>query len=306
MIEFNLPGLYELKDLNFFFLSLYEKHREYFYDDIIISSIFGNFPYCIWDGGRVFTSYKQSTKEEIKDILDTYQSYQVKPRFIFTNTIITEKDLDDRFCNLVLKLAESYSGEIVVNSDLMKNYLQKNYPSYKLISSTTKCLSNEKKALEEIHNSDFYQICLDYNLNKNLDFLNKIPNDEKYKVELLVNAICPPNCPFRKLHYTENSKSNLSYFKYDYSMINKCQIRESLNHPSLLGKGNNLSIEDIQNYYKMGFKHFKLEGRTLHPATMLSNYLYYLIKPEYYFLVNEIAIKTDILKNSYNELMVYY
>ena len=151
MIQYNLPGLYEHKELNFFFLSLYNHNREYFYDNIMIHSVFGNFPYCPWDGGRVFDFYQHTNKEEIIYILDVYKKYHVKPRFIFTNPLITEEDLNDRFCNLVLTIGKNYEGEVVINSDLMKNYLQQNYPSYKLISSTTKCLQDEEKALKEIH-----------------------------------------------------------------------------------------------------------------------------------------------------------
>ena len=122
-------------------------------------------------------------------------------RFTFTNCLIEEKHLYDRFCNMVLELLQSKDNEVVIANDLLENYIRKNFPDYKIISSTTKCLTNVNDSLKEI-SKNYYQICLDYNLNHNMDFLKTI--EEKEKIEFLINAICPPGCPNRKLHYNLN------------------------------------------------------------------------------------------------------
>jgi hypothetical protein len=31
----------------------------------------------------------------------------------------------------------------------------------------------------------------------------------------------------------------------------------------------------------MGYEHFKIEGRTMHPLNVVESYVYYLAKPEY-------------------------
>ena len=301
MINFNLPGLYEHFELNSFFLHYYTIHPEYFNPGVKIASVFGNFPYCTWDGGRNFIYYDQVTKEKIIDVKNMYNSYHVNPRFVFTNPVLEERDLHDRFCNTILNLFPEDNNEIVVNSELLKTYLQENYPNFKLISSTTKCITNLDKALEEIANPDYYQVCIDYNLNKNIEFLESIPKELRSKVEILVNAICPPGCPHRKLHYSETGQAHLTYLKDRYSVAHECKIDQELNHPKRLGQGNNLSFEEIKEYHKMGFQHFKLEGRTLPSGTMFANYLYYLIKPEYHFFLIETAIKKQLFLNTYND-----
>ncbi len=300
MIKFNLPGLYEHHALNMYMIELYKTNPEVFRKHVKIESIFGNFPFCIWDGGRNFAYYKQATKEQVENIRRDYLNFNAKARFVFTNPELTEEDLDDRWCNLLLNIFNNTKEEIVINSDLMKNYLQKNYPDYNLVSSTTKCITNKEKALEEIMNPEYYQVCLDYNLNKDIEFLESIPKEYRHKVEFLCNAICPPGCAHRKMHYSETGLAHLTYLKEKYSVINHCHISEGVNHPSKIGCGNNLSWEEIEKYHQMGFQHFKLEGRTLESSTMFAQYLYYLIKPEYYFYVAESVVKSGALINDYN------
>ena len=41
----------------------------------------------------------------------------------------------------------------------------------------------------------------------------------------------------------------------------------------------------LEKYVPMGFRHFKIEGRTLHPLNVIESYVYYMTKPEYKDLV---------------------
>ena len=34
-------------------------------------------------------------------------------------------------------------------------------------------------------------------------------------------------------------------------------------------------------YADMGYEHFKIEGRTMHPMNVIESYVYYMAKPEY-------------------------
>lgn len=296
MINFNLPGFYEHFSLNVFFIKQFKEHPEMFYPNIKIHSVYGNFPYCTWDGGRIFSSnIVHATKEEIKIIYDFYQEYNVALRFIFTNPILEKQHLNQHFENLILSNCYSSQNEIVVNSPLLEEYIRKNYSQYKIISSTTKRLS-ETDFLQEL-NLNYFQVCLDYDLNKNLKFLSTIPENQRKKVEFLVNAICPPHCSFRKQHYIENGKQVLSFDSYNYSdkIKGKCHIEHNINHPAVLTQGNNLSIQEIYEYHKNGFINFKLEGRTLPDSTLFVNYLYYLIKPEFKYEILDLALNENII-----------
>lgn len=288
MKNFNIPGIYDHLDLNLFFLRLQKTNPEYFYNDIRISSVFGNFHFCPWDGGRNHAFYSQQTKEEIQSIAEVYNSCDIPLRLVFTNPTIEETDLYNRYCNMILKTLDNGMNEVCVNSELMEKYIRENYPSYKIISSTTKRIKSSEEALKEIE-KDYFQICLDYDLNHDIEFLESIPKESRHKVEFLANAICRPNCPIRKQHYAYTGKAQKTWLREQYDVFPGCNIKENLTHPTKLGKENNLSLEKIDEYYKMGFKYFKLEGRTLMSGTMLGCYLYYFIKPEAYFEVVSLA-----------------
>ena len=113
----------------------------------------------------------------------------------------------------MLELGKNYPNEIVINSPILEEYIKNNYPSYNIISSTTKCLTDSELVLKEIQKENYKLICLDYNLNKNFTFLNSIPIEYRNKIELLANPICGLNCPNRKEHYRLNSLYNLNFGK---------------------------------------------------------------------------------------------
>ena len=210
-------------------------------------------------------------------------------RFTFTNSIITEENCYSVFDNLVLNLCHNGKNEIVVNSPILEEYIRNNYPQYNFISSTTKCLTDVNKVIEELSSDKYIMVCLDYNLNKNLKFLETIPNDLRPKVEFLSNAICPPGCPNRKAHYYLNSTYGLTYGR-EYTM-QSCGIKDNI--ITLLPHSNNLSIEDIKQYSENGFINFKLEGRTLPWMEVLLSLIQYSVKPEYqiwviHYLVDKI------------------
>lgn len=285
MINFIIPGLYEHYKINLILCQLLKFYPEMFYDDINISSVYGNFQFCTWDGGRIFENYSYTTKEEMEKIIKSFNELGVRTRYVFTSPTIIENEIYNRFNNLALALAETENkfNEIVVNSPILENYILENYPNFNLISSTTKCLLDLNKVREEILNSKYSMVCLDYNLNKNIKFLNNLTYQEKEKVEFLVNAICPPGCPYRKNHYKLNGIFGKTYGKR-YSM-NGCMVDKSTLYPNNFY--NNLEIEDIYNYHKEGFFYYKLEGRSFDKYELVFNYLKYLVKPEYQAVVGK-------------------
>lgn len=283
MKKFVLPGFYELFDLNQKLVIAFKEHNEWFQDNTEIECFFGNFQFCAWDGGRIFGGYKRAFKEDIIRIKDFFNSNNVPLRLVFTNPMLEEKHLLDPYCNQILYLLNDGFNQVLVNSDLLKKYIKTNYSNFKICSSTTKCLINPKDAKQELDNKDYYQVCLDYNLNRNMKFLNSLSPEEKDQTEFLCNAICPSGCLHRKEHYRLNGLSHLnggSPFNID------CSIAGSTIDFTTFKYHNNLSPEDINEYEKLGFSHFKLEGRTLSPQEVSGNYLRYLIKPKYQIQAN--------------------
>lgn len=103
--------------------------------------------------------------------------------------------------------------------------------------------------------------------------------EEKNRIELLCNAICPPGCPNRKKHYLLNGNFMISGGQ-SYGI--NCLIDKNILHPELLNSKNNISPEKIEEWYLLNnFHNFKLEGRTLSDITLIGIYAYYLVKKEY-------------------------
>lgn len=292
MKNFIIPGLYENYRINILFLHFFKQHPEYFLDNVNISAIYGNFPFCTWDGGRAYINNNaHATLEEIQTLQKIYNyDLNIPMRFIFTNKLLEEEDCYDHFNNLVLQRCNNGMNEIVVNSPILEKYLKENYPQYKLISSTTKCITNKDLLKEEISNSNYNQVCLDYNLNKDWKFLETLSQEEKNKSEFLVNAVCGPGCPHRSAHYTLNSEYSLNYGKH-FNMRG-CYIT----HNNLYPVHNSVVItpEEIEKYHENGFSYFKLEGRSFPPIMHLNNLVKYMVKPEY-----QLFIIADLI-NQYN------
>ena len=303
MLHFNIPGFYDHRTLNSYIIKKSIEVKDFLKPNVKIHSVFGVFPFCAWDGGRNFLSYEQCTKEDVIAINREYTEFGIPIRLVFTNPKIKEEHLHDRFCNMVLRECDNGINEIVVNSPLLEDYIRTNYPNYKLISSTTKRLG-KTKVLDEIKNDNYFQVCLDYDLNKNLQLLEEIPMEYRDKVEFLSNAICPAHCGYRKQHYSATGQAQLTFLRDGYSVCGRCEIDKSINHPDKLGVGNNLSFEDMLKYNEMGYNYFKLEGRTLPSAAVLSNYLYYLINPKYLFdTIEEAATIDGIFVNDKNGIL---
>lgn len=283
-INFYLPGLWTKGSLNRGIIFELQEHPEYFYDNVAIGAIYGTFPNCIWNGGRVITGY--TTYEEINEIIKYYDFNNVPMRFTFTNTLLEKKHLLDTYSNLIMDLANNGKNEVLVNSKLLENYIREKWPNYKIISSTTKCLLSEEDFLEEL-NKDYYMVVLDFRKNFDNDFISTIEEKYKDKIEILLNAYCSTVCGKRKAHYDYLSKCQLSFISNTEPFCNdlKNDFYECLKNE------NTLKVEDMLNFSNHGFKNFKIEGRTNNTYDVLESYVYYMVKPEY-----KDRVRLDLLK----------
>lgn len=283
---FMLPGFcehYQLyQNINRFLSKYPEAKRE----NAEIYCYYGNIPFCSWDGGRIFSTYQPLTMEEMQEIKNYYNNILgSKIRFVFTNNLLEEKHLHERYNNLSLTIFDNGENEIVINSDILENYIKENYPNYNLIASTTKC-SNAEESMKDLNNSNYLFTCLDYNLNHNWKFLDGLTSEEKEKTEFLINPICGPGCPQRKEHYRLNSLHALTY-GINYPM-KSCEIKNNSSMSYLFNPAHISPGELYDKYVPAGFKYFKIEGRTWDNKSVALAFADYLIKPQYqsYFINN--------------------
>ena len=70
---------------------------------------------------------------------------------------------------------------MIVHSDLLLEYLKKNYPGLYFVSSTTKVLTDFEQFLNEVNRKDFQYVVPDFRLNKSFDKLNTLSQTQKTK-----------------------------------------------------------------------------------------------------------------------------
>lgn len=285
-INFHIPDFINHCRLNLLLLTLMQQHPEYFRDGVKIASVFGAFPPSLWNGGRNTVGVVDD--EIIRQVTKAFNSRGVPLRFTFTNPLIEEKHLGDPFCNKVMRMCDNGLNEVIVLSPILEEYIRKNYPSYRITSSTCKEIRNADELSAELE-KDYHYVVLDYNWNNNFEFLETLPHKEK--CELLINACCVPNCPRRGEHYRSIGETQIKYAEYMKTppMMRKPTHFEDFKCPSMLR--HIYQITDlpthispdaiIEKYVPMGFSQFKIEGRTVPDIALAENYIYYMVKPEY-------------------------
>ncbi len=282
---FHLPGLFEFYGLYKVFLPLFREHREYFYDECEIGSIYGAPADCLWGGGRV--GFGEDRPEAAAKLT---RDYAVSARLTFSNSLLREEHLSDRKCNSLCALFENsgtVQNGVIICSDLLLHDLQRKYPGFYFVSSTTKVLTQFSQLENELDREEFRFVVPDFRLNKAYSSLNALSPAQKRKVEFLCNECCWFGCQARKECYENVSRKNLGEACADHVCASPHAQRgyrfsDAMKNPGFIG------LEDIQKFYlPNGFSHFKIEGRGLGSALILEFLLYYMTKPEYQLIVRE-------------------
>ena len=282
--HFHLPGLFEFYDLYKAFLPLYRNHREWFYDWCDIASIYGSPSDCLWGGGRV--GFGEADAEEVFELM---KEFGISSRLTFSNSLLKEEHLSDKKCNELCRLFEKapVRNGVIVYSDLLLDYLKRNFPGFYFVSSTTKVLTDFSDFKMELARNEFSFVVPDFRLNKKIEKLEALDAGLKNKVEFLCNECCSPFCQERKICYENVSRKNLGLECSDHHCAapdgdKGYRFSSAMKSPLFIG------IDDIQNkYLKMGFSNFKIEGRGLGSAMVLEFLLYYLVRPKYQINVRE-------------------
>lgn len=284
-VFYHLPGLFEFYDLYKAFLRLYREHREYFYDWCEIGSIYGAPMDCLWGGGRVGFG-----DADLEAVVSLMKEYGISARLTFSNSLLREEHLSDRKCNALCALFEKsgpVQNGIIVHSDLLLDYIKAKYPGFYFVSSTTKVLTDFRQLEAELGRDDFDYVVPDFRLNKELAKLDALPDAQKGKVEFLCNECCWFDCRDRKRCYENVSKKSLGEDVADHVCVSPSASRgyrfsDAMKNPGFIG------IEEIRHVYlPRGFRHFKIEGRSLGSAVIMEFLLYYMTRPEFQLKVRE-------------------
>ncbi|MBR2408788.1 MAG: U32 family peptidase [Lachnospiraceae bacterium] len=296
-VKFHLPGLRRNYPLNVMLLGMLKGQPHLFREGVTIGSCFGEFPTSLWNGGRNSMG-DQCSNDYINMVIKSLNGWGVPVRFTYTNTAIDENDLNDPYCNYCLKVAHNGMNGVIVVSPILEEYVRKNYPKMHIISSTCKEIRGIDGVNEEL-GKGYDIVVLDYNLNNKFEELEKIT--DKSRCEVLVNAICAPNCPMRGAHYrniSENQKKITGNMKLPKEQWTPT---EPWNYKGCSGSQNVYTIQNFstyvspeaiwEKYVPMGFRNFKIEGRSDDLLVVMEAYIHYMIKPEFQGQVRIMMLK---------------
>ena len=174
-IFYHLPGLFEFYELYSLFLPLYRNHPEYFYDWCEIGSVYGAPHDCLWGGGRV--GYGEADPDKVASLMS---EYGISSRLTFSNSLLGEDELSDIKCNRLCSLFEKNGGilnGVIITSDLLLDYIKKNYPEFYLVSSTTKVITDPEGLKKELDREEFSFVVPDFRLNKEFEMLDVLQGD---------------------------------------------------------------------------------------------------------------------------------
>lgn len=236
-----------------------------------IANAYGS-PFCLWSGGRP-TPLKLKNMQVVEKTIYSLLEYNVIPSFTLTNNILTKKDLNDCYCNELLRIISESGSQIVVASDLLYEYIKDKYPDIKLVSSVIKFLSEN---IKDIDNETEYINTLIDKYDRVVVRSEYISNEEKNlkdikdlsKLVVLVNSTCEVDCPVANKHYNLISSFFKEEITYNEGFNLFVKFCPKVINPSM--KANTLSSEDIQNAIDSGITHLKLQGRQVEFNEMFS------------------------------------
>jgi hypothetical protein len=278
-INIFLPNFYEFSFLNLVFVTLQKNRPEVFNDNYKIVGADGCFPYSIWSTVR---DEKYVPKYEMENILLDYKSFGIKINYLFDNVLISEKDLDDTFSNLLLKLANYGGNGIYVKSEILYDYIKNTYPNYNLIK------------IADVNQFDLENIFIDERYN---DCLSSVEHKESAYVTL--NPFCPKDCELYNNHHLYVANEQYNFYSLMDSYI--CPKKKLCTFYDLKDNNGFISNTKIIDYVKLGFHNFRINfpfitkcidiGYTI--FDVCDSYVFYLIKPKYqndvrYRIINKI------------------
>lgn len=277
-IKFILPGFLNISR-NEILINIFEKHRYIIRDNSIIYSFYGNFPGCEWNGGRVCLGEKYKIRK-IKNIKKFHNKHGVSIALTMTNLLLDENSLKNKYANKIMKIFNDTTNEVLVSSNLLKSYIEKNYKKIKINRSIT---ATEKKDWEiEGYNLSLLPV---RKIN-DFEFMKKLPISQRRRMEILVNEPCKNNCEYKYTHYSEISNVQKGYFPTSreplYSVCKK--IENSSTYKSFYEMERTsfaVAPNDLKKYLRLGINHFKVNGREKYWASGYIGIVKYFIKEEY-------------------------
>lgn len=232
-----------------------------------IDSVFGSFPLVIWNGGRNILNAGIVSLPRARTIIEYFHYNNIPIRFVFTNSLLEKKHLNDYYSNEILSMVDEKSDWVILSSSLLYDYVKHKYPNLKTVRSITTLTPAHYGSI--VNNLDRFDLtvlpvefCFD-------GTLHKIPSELRDKCEILVNERCQYNCPHKLLHHRVISQGYLDFDIDAERHFCSSHNTDGLNTSMILSSS---QVEDI---FQLGYTHFKIAARQSKDA--LTRYCKYLL-----------------------------
>jgi collagenase-like PrtC family protease len=225
-------------------------------------------------------------RDNVRCEFETLKKHGIFPALTFSNHLLSEEDVESclkisKYISL-MELAMDYVADVVVSSPVLERHIRIRFPDVSLTASVVK-LSVESgvgnlsyyKKLEAsygrfvVHPDDNFNFSLLAALNKD-------------KAEILLNERCMIDCTARKRHYDAVAGEQTGLVKNgvfnDSRFLDSCAYHPIGKQQALRERNAALTVSEFERLSSMGFRHFKLQGRTDDVRLLLFDLLNYAIE----------------------------
>lgn len=278
-VKMNMPDFVHGRPLYEYLHFLYREHPETIRPNTEIASIFGNFPWCVWNGGGIDRADMPFMREQIEEYVHFYNfEMKVPLRLTFTNPLISEEQLKDTYANMIAEVCHNGHNEILTSSPVLENYLREKYPNYKYCKSI---IGSREVAIDL---DDKYDLVVARRaVNNNWDILDTVPLEKRTSIEFLCTDPCPVDCPRIYSHYRAFARATLEYtVEEPMADCSMHKVKGPFPHNYMRQLSTTITREMIdEQYIPKGFNQFKVSGRGSMTGPLLGA-MAYIVKPEYH------------------------
>jgi collagenase-like PrtC family protease len=236
-----------------------------------VDIVYGKLDRDFVGGGRPSVVLNKITKSKAKSHIQELHKMGLIFYYLLNSSCMANRELtrsgQDKLIKLLHWLSESDVDGVVVASPFLLEFIKRKYPNFKLsISCFANVNSVEKARFWEDLGASVITLS-QVETNRNFGLLEKIRENVKCELQLLVNDNCLQDCPLffyhnnMTSHASQDSSRKGSYI-FDYCRL-MCRSR-MLKEPVNFIRAAWIRPEDLHIYENIGIDRFKLVDRSMH------------------------------------------
>ncbi|MFX1497366.1 MAG: U32 family peptidase [Promethearchaeota archaeon] len=234
-----------------------------------VIDVYGTAPHSVVGSGRPSVLLKDIDEEEIIEHINKVHKNKMTFSYVLNAPCMNNMEYDPYYHKELLKLLQWISDigadNVIVTIPLLIQLIKEQFPKLKVRVSTISHVNSVNRAkFYESLGAD--EITPDVMINRDFKTLEKIRENVKCKIVLLLTDGCLYQCPFRIYHYNTLGHASQSYQQFERRYIETCVLNCSLikfSDPTEAIKCRWVRPEDLSHYEAIGINNFKIAGRIM-------------------------------------------